>query len=105
MRTYTVVLSPDHEQGGYSVSVPALPGALPGAVSDGRTRDEALSNIKESMEGWLEVAIESGRDAQAETPELILADIAFTFSWRQEEGWPLLVETAQVCVDVPVPAR
>ena len=101
MRTYTVVLSPDHEQGGYLVSVPALPGA----VSDGRTRDEALSNIKESMEGWLGVAIESGWDAQAETPELILADIAFTFSWRQEEGWPLLVETAQVCVDVPVPAR
>ena len=101
MRSFTVVLSPDQELGGFSVTVPALPGA----VSAGQTRDEALANIKESMEGWLEAAIESGWDAQPETPELILADIAFTFSWRQEEGWPLLVETAQVCVDVPVPAR
>ena len=38
--------------GGYSVSVPALPGCH----SQGETLDEALANIKEAAELWLEVA-------------------------------------------------
>jgi predicted RNase H-like HicB family nuclease len=37
--------------GGYSVSVPALPGCF----SQGETREEALSNIREAAELWLEV--------------------------------------------------
>ena len=41
--------------GGYSVSVPALPGCY----SEGKTRDEALANIREAAELWLEVASES----------------------------------------------
>ncbi len=100
MRTYTVVLSPDQESGGYSVSVPALPGA----ISEGDTREQALANIREAMEGWLEIALEEGYDGLVETPELILEDVAFIFGWRTEEGWPLLVETALVSVAVPVPA-
>ena len=42
VKTYTVVLSPELE-GGFSVSCPAMPGAL----SQGATRDEALANIAE----------------------------------------------------------
>ncbi len=98
MRTYTVVLSPDQESGRYSVSVPALPGA----ISQGETRELALANIREAMEGWLEIAFEEGYDGLLETPELILQDVAFIFGWRTEEGWPLLVETALVSVSVPV---
>ena len=30
---------------------------LEGCCSDGKTEQEALENLKESMEGWLEVAI------------------------------------------------
>lgn len=86
--------------GGYSVSVPALPGA----VSDGHTREEALANVRDAMEGWLEVAFEFGNDGLVESPELILEDIAFVLGWRAEEGLPLLVETALVSVAVPVPA-
>ena len=41
--------------GGYSVSVPALPGCF----SQGETREEALSNIREAAELWLEVAAET----------------------------------------------
>jgi predicted RNase H-like HicB family nuclease len=37
--------------GGYSVSVPALPGCF----SQGETREEALSNLREAVELWLEV--------------------------------------------------
>lgn len=39
------------EAGYYVAEVPALPGCL----SQGKTYDEALANIKEAVEGWLEV--------------------------------------------------
>jgi predicted RNase H-like HicB family nuclease len=41
--------------GGYTVSVPALPGCY----SEGETREEALANIREAAELWLEVTAES----------------------------------------------
>jgi antitoxin HicB len=74
MKSYTVVLSPDPNMGGFSVSVPAMPGAL----SQGDSREEALANIQEAMEGWLEVTRERGADALTETPELVAADIGET---------------------------
>jgi len=46
---YTVVLERD-EDGGYVVSVPALPGC----VSQGDTRNEALDNIREAIELYVE---------------------------------------------------
>ena len=39
------------EAGFYVAEVPALPGCL----SQGRTYEEAIANIKEAVEGWLEV--------------------------------------------------
>jgi predicted RNase H-like HicB family nuclease len=45
-----VVIEQD-EAGYYVAEVPALPGCL----SQGKTREEALTNIKEAIEGWLEV--------------------------------------------------
>jgi len=39
------------EAGYYVAEVPALPGCL----SQGKTYDEALSNIKEAITGWFEV--------------------------------------------------
>jgi predicted RNase H-like HicB family nuclease len=44
-----VVLEPS-EEGGYTVYVPSLPGC----VSEGDTEDEALTNIKEAIELYLE---------------------------------------------------
>ena len=35
----------------FSAEVPALPGCL----SQGKTREEAIANVKEAVEGWLEV--------------------------------------------------
>lgn len=51
-----VIIEQD-ESGYYVAEVPALPGCL----SQGKTRQEALANIKEAIEGWLEV-MESKRD-------------------------------------------
>jgi antitoxin HicB len=46
------VLLVSEPTGGYSVSVPALPGCH----SEGETLDEAMANIREAAELWLEVS-------------------------------------------------
>lgn len=48
-REYDVVLIPEQDEG-FSVIVPALPGC----VSQGETREEALAMIREAIEGYLE---------------------------------------------------
>lgn len=45
------VLVEQDEAGYYVAEVPALPGCL----SQGKTMEEALNNIKEATEGWFEV--------------------------------------------------
>jgi predicted RNase H-like HicB family nuclease len=45
-----VIIEQD-EAGYYTAEVPALPGCL----SQGETKEEALANIKEAIAGWLEV--------------------------------------------------
>ena len=51
------ILIEQDESGYFAAEVPALPGCL----SQGKTRDEAISNIKEAIEGWFE-AMESKRE-------------------------------------------
>jgi predicted RNase H-like HicB family nuclease len=46
---YKVILEPQ-EEGGYTVYVPRLPGC----VSQGETKKEALENIREAIEAYLE---------------------------------------------------
>ncbi len=53
---YTVILRWDDEYSGYWVEVPALPGC----VSQGKSKDEALANIKEAMQLHLECLKEDG---------------------------------------------
>ena len=49
MRVHVVL---EQDEDGFSVAeVPATPGCL----SQGNTRDEALTNIREAIEGWLDV--------------------------------------------------
>ena len=52
---YTVVLEQEND-GGYVVSVPALPGC----VSQGESRTEALDNIREAIELYIEDCREAG---------------------------------------------
>ena len=47
---YKIVIEPDHEHGGYVVHCPALPGCY----SQGDTRDEAIANIREAIEAYIE---------------------------------------------------
>jgi predicted RNase H-like HicB family nuclease len=59
---YTVVL--EHEaDGGYVASVPALPGC----VSQGDNRAEALSNIREAIELYVEDCKDAGDPVPSES--------------------------------------
>ncbi|MHB1134300.1 MAG: type II toxin-antitoxin system HicB family antitoxin [Chloroflexota bacterium] len=42
---YTIILHPEPEEGGYSVTVPALPGC----ATQGETLDEAIAMAKEAI--------------------------------------------------------
>ena len=52
---YTVILEQE-EDGGYVATVPALPGC----VSQGDTRDEVMSNIREAADLYIEDCIAAG---------------------------------------------
>jgi len=56
---YAVVIHEDPE-GGYWAEVPALPGCY----SQGETIDELTRNIREAIEGVLEVLKEDGREPE-----------------------------------------
>lgn len=56
--TYTAVFEPA-EEGGYTVTVPSLPGC----ISEGDTFEEARDNIREAMELYLE-EMQHSRKAQ-----------------------------------------
>ncbi|MBI2846856.1 MAG: type II toxin-antitoxin system HicB family antitoxin [Chloroflexi bacterium] len=49
MKSFRVILEPN-ELGGYTATVPLLPGC----ISEGDTREEALANIKEAIELYIE---------------------------------------------------
>jgi predicted RNase H-like HicB family nuclease len=50
---FTVILTPDDEDGGYTAECPAIPGC----ISEGDTVEEALANIKEAIEVCLETLL------------------------------------------------
>jgi predicted RNase H-like HicB family nuclease len=64
---YKVILEPQKE-GGYTVYVPLLPGC----VSQGETKQEALANIKEAIEAYLE----SLRARGITPPEVVEYEVA-----------------------------
>jgi predicted RNase H-like HicB family nuclease len=58
--------------GGYSVSVPAMPGC----VSQGETLEEALANIREAADLWADVVAErAAREAHAQAPNSHVQEI------------------------------
>jgi predicted RNase H-like HicB family nuclease len=61
-----VILYPDREDGGWVAEVPSLPGC----VSQGETKEEALTNIREAIEAWIEAAKGMGREIPVETADV-----------------------------------
>jgi len=50
MREYTIILEPDEDGNGYTVLVPALPGC----ITQGKTKDEAIERAKEAIGTYIE---------------------------------------------------
>ena len=73
-REYSVIVH-DADEGGYWVDVPALPGCY----SQGESVDEALENVKEAIELYLEVL----RDEDGDIP----TDSDVVFQVRVPVGW------------------
>ncbi|GCC10307.1 hypothetical protein IPdc08_00330 [archaeon] len=63
-----VIIREDKEDGGYNISCPALPGCH----SQGDTTEEALENIKEAIEGCLEVLNERAKATKYEKVEEVV---------------------------------
>jgi len=53
------------EEGGYWAEVPALTGC----ITEGDTIEEVKTNLKDAIEGWLEVA--NSREAIASTDQVV----------------------------------
>jgi predicted RNase H-like HicB family nuclease len=51
-----VILFPDHEDGGWVAEVPSLPGC----ISQGDTREQAILNVRDAIETWIEGAKQVG---------------------------------------------
>ena len=60
-----IVLEPSDE-GGYTVHVPALPGC----ISEGESRDEAIENIREAIELYLDAPADESVPADALIEEI-----------------------------------
>jgi len=73
MMTYTVVLDPDREEGGFTVRVPALPGC----ITEGETVDECIANARDVVRLYLDDLKASGESIPEEIvhPQLIELDI------------------------------
>ena len=69
---YTVILHWDPDFKGYWVEVPTLPGC----VSQGKTRDEALENVKEAIELHLETMKEDGEEAPQEESTKVTIEVS-----------------------------
>lgn len=63
---YTVNFIPA-EEGGYTVTVPALPGC----ISEGDTYEEALHNIKDAIQGYIESLQKDGLPIPEEISEKV----------------------------------
>ena len=67
--TYKVLLIRSDE--GFAIGCPALPGCW----SQGKTREEALSNIREAIQLWVEVAEEDIRREAAQGDEEVASEL------------------------------
>jgi len=68
---FKVIITYDSEYDGYVIDVPQLEGCM----SQGKTIDEALDNIKDAIKGWLEVEKKHGRLDIVEEREIFLGEV------------------------------
>lgn len=62
MAKYTILLEPNYPEKGYTVRVPVLPGC----ITYGRTRKEALARAKDAITGFIEGLEKAGEPVPIE---------------------------------------
>lgn len=74
MAAYTILLDPDLQDGGYTVTVPALPGC----VTEGETVVECIQNAKEAIRLYLDDLLDAGEPIPEEkvVPQAITVTVA-----------------------------
>ncbi len=69
---YTVILEPNDEGDGFTVLVPALPGC----VTQGRNRDEAIDRAREAITAYIESLRADGEQVPEETQPIEVLKVA-----------------------------
>jgi predicted RNase H-like HicB family nuclease len=71
---YSIILHPDAEAGGYTVTVPALPGC----VMQGETIEEAIAMARDAIRLYVESLIADGEPVpvEREHPQATVIDVA-----------------------------
>jgi antitoxin HicB len=74
MHTYSIVLDPDPDEGGYTVTVPALPGC----VTEGNSVEECMANAREAIALYIEELAAQGRPVpeEREHPQVVQVTVA-----------------------------
>ena len=73
-RQYTIILHPDEENGGFTVTVPALPGC----VTQGESVEEAIAMARDAIRLHLEALVADGEPIPEEQnhPQAIIISVA-----------------------------
>ncbi len=71
---YTIILEPDPDEEGYTVTVPALPGC----VTQGETIEEAIVMAKDAIRLFIETLMAEGQPVpqELEHPQAIIINVA-----------------------------
>lgn len=71
MNLRQVILQPG-EDGYWVAEVPSLPGC----ISQGKTKEEAITDIREAIDQWIDAAAELDRDVPEETFDVYVCIVA-----------------------------
>lgn len=70
-RRFKVILEWNDEGGGYTVTVPALPGC----ITEGDNLEEALANVQEAIKGYLEALKIQGQPLPEKDIQLFYGEV------------------------------
>ena len=65
---------------------------MPGAITEGDTREKALSEMRGVMEVWIDLAREYGEAPLIESPQVIAEEVAAVLQTRDDAGWDHSIE-------------
>jgi Uncharacterized conserved protein len=72
MREYTILLDPDPQGRGFTVTVPALPGC----ITQGRTKKQAVERAREAILLHLESMLAHGEPIPEDLPDVEILKVA-----------------------------